>query len=81
MPIAFFQDTNGILYRTLVLGLLYLGRQDDRVVALGSLSVIFVQLWGNPVSVGNNSLLAIVEDNQCGEDILISEVLNRSSYL
>ena len=48
---AFFQNTNGILYRTLILGLPDLGRKNDRVVMLGPFCVILVQFWGDPVSV------------------------------
>ena len=59
-----FQNANSILYRALVLGLLYFGRQDDRVVVFSPFSVILVQFWGNPVSVCNDSLLAIVADDQ-----------------
>ena len=45
-----FQNANCIFYRALVPGLLYFGRQDDRVVVFNTFSVILVQLQGNPVS-------------------------------
>lgn len=64
MEEALFQDTNGILYRTLVLGLPDLGWKNDRMVVLGPFSVILVQFRSYPVPVGNDSLLAIVADDQ-----------------
>ena len=42
MEEALFHDANSILYRTLVLGLLYFGRQNDRVVVLSPFSIILV---------------------------------------
>ena len=61
---SLFQDANGILHGTLVLGFLNFGRQDNRVVVLSPFCVILVQLRGDPVPVGNNGLLAVVADDQ-----------------
>ena len=65
MEEALFQDTNGILNRALVFGLPDLGWKNDRMVVLGPFRIILVQFRGDPVPVGNDSLLAVVTDNQC----------------
>lgn len=73
---TFLQDTNGILYRTLVLRLPDLGWKNNRVVMLGPFSVILVQFRGDPVPIGNDSLLAVVTDNQCRYAAQIRQSMN-----
>ncbi len=75
------QNTNGISHRTLLLGLLHLGGQDDGVVVLSPLGIVLVQFRRDPVPVGDDSLFAIVAYNQCrnAAEIAESVVINSDS--
>ena len=64
MEDALFKDADSILYGTLVFGLFHFGRKNHGVIVLRPLGVILVQFRGNPVPVGNHSLLAVIADNE-----------------
>ena len=80
MENALFQNANSIFHGTLVLRLLYLGRENERVVVLRPLGVIPVQFRGDPVTVCNHGLLAVVADNKRRDatKVLQSMVIHRN---
>ena len=65
MEESLFQNAYRIFYGTFIPGLFDFGRKDRRAVMFSPLSIIPVQLRIDPVTVGNNGLLAVVADNQC----------------
>ena len=80
MENALFQNANSIFHGTLVLRLLYLDRENERVVVFRPLGVISVQFRGDPVTVCNHGLLAVVADNKCrnATKVLQSMVIHRN---
>ena len=81
MKKTFFQNTDRVLYRTLVFWLFYFCRQNNGVIMFCPLSIVFVEIWLNPILVGDNSLLTVVayDDGRYAPEIFQSKKSTQES--
>ena len=63
MKESFFKDANRIFHGTFELWFSHLGRNNRSTVMFGPVCIIFIERWMNPVIIGNNSLFAVITNN------------------